>query len=172
MAPNQVSVESQTKLVIYYLLADENEIESRMLNASNVECDGIGKTDHSADYKNDSFDPVLIADKLRSVADAMSDDAMLRAALADLKQAAADEVLDAAFCQCVETLCKSHASKGAEVAPEMQLIRASVAFGLYVKKISPDLKDKVQGALTNFLNRHVGTWVSKQGGWDKVPVSG
>ncbi|KAK5598393.1 hypothetical protein CRENBAI_012311 [Crenichthys baileyi] len=161
MAPNQVSVESQTELVIYYLLADENEIESRMLNASNVECD----------VTDDSFDPVLIADKLRSVADTLNDDASLRAALADLKQAVAEEALDAAFRQCVETLCESQVSKGAEVAPEMQLINASVAFGLYVKKISPDLKDKVQGALTNFLNRHVGTWVSKQGGWDNVPVS-
>lgn len=40
----------------------------------------------------DDFDPVVIADKLRSVADALNDDPRFRAALADVKKAAAQEV--------------------------------------------------------------------------------
>lgn len=40
----------------------------------------------------DDFDPVVIADKLRSVADALNDDPRFKAALTDLKKAAAEEV--------------------------------------------------------------------------------
>lgn len=39
-----------------------------------------------------NFDPVLIADKLRSVADALNDDPRFKTALTDLKKAAAEEV--------------------------------------------------------------------------------
>lgn len=41
----------------------------------------------------DNFDPVLIADKLRQVADALNEDVKFKAALKELKQAAAQEVL-------------------------------------------------------------------------------
>lgn len=75
------------------------------------------------------------------------------------------QVVDAAFIQGVEALCKNPVSQRAEVAPEMQLIKASVAFGLYVKKSSPELKNKVQSAMTAFLTRRVGPWVAQQGGW-------
>ncbi len=43
---------------------------------------------------DDDFDPVEIADKLRSVADALNDDVNFRAALTDLKKAAAKEVTE------------------------------------------------------------------------------
>lgn len=41
---------------------------------------------------DDNFDPVLIADKLRSVADTLNEDPRFKAALSDLKKAAAQEV--------------------------------------------------------------------------------
>lgn len=50
----------------------------------------------------------------------------------------------------------------------MQLIRASIAFGLYVKKSSPELKSKVQNAMAAFLNRRVGSWIAENGGWVSV----
>lgn len=65
----------------------------------------------------------------------------------------------------METLCASYASWGAGVAQELQLIRASVALGLYLKRNSPAHKDKVKNAMTTFLNSRVSTWVDQQGGW-------
>uniref|UniRef100_A0A1A8BLQ4 Uncharacterized protein n=1 Tax=Nothobranchius kadleci TaxID=1051664 RepID=A0A1A8BLQ4_NOTKA len=147
----------QTSLVIKCLLDDDDKVGSREF--SSLEHDGPS---------DDQFDPVLVADKLRTIADAMTEDPRLQVVLKELKQAAAQEVVDQAFSKGVETLCQAHASKGAEVAPEMQLIKASVAFGLYVKKSAPELKAQVQSALTNFLTRRVGSWVAQQGGWDKV----
>lgn len=73
--------------------------------------------------------------------------------------------MDAAFSHGVDALCEAHSSKSAEIAPEMQLIKASVAFGLYVKKSAPELKTAVQTALVSFLNRRVGSWVNQKGGW-------
>uniref|UniRef100_A0A8D3BP59 Uncharacterized protein n=1 Tax=Scophthalmus maximus TaxID=52904 RepID=A0A8D3BP59_SCOMX len=78
------------------------------------------------------------------------------------------QAAEAAFSHGVEALCKTRVSQGAEVAQEMQLIRASVDFGLYIKKSYPELKNKVQSAMTSFLNRRVGTWVAEQGGWVSV----
>nr|XP_015815018.2 uncharacterized protein LOC107385565 [Nothobranchius furzeri] len=147
----------QTSLVIKCLLDDDDKVGSREF--SSLEHDGPS---------DDQFDPVLVADKLRTIADAMTEDPRLQVVLKELKQAAAQEVVDQAVSKGVETLCQAHASKGAEVAPEMQLIKASVAFGLYVKKSAPELKAQVQSALTNFLTRRVGSWVAQQGGWDKV----
>lgn len=40
----------------------------------------------------DNFDPVLIADKLRSVADALNEDMIFKSVLTDMKKAAAQEV--------------------------------------------------------------------------------
>lgn len=43
-------------------------------------------------FISDNFDPVVIADKLKSVADALNDDIIFKAALNDLKNVAAQEV--------------------------------------------------------------------------------
>ncbi|KAM4588133.1 uncharacterized protein PAE49_002707 [Odontesthes bonariensis] len=160
MAPTEVDIEWQTNAIIHFLLDDEGTLEPRHLQSAD---EGQYETDGG-----DDFDPVLIADKLRTIADSMNDDVKFQAALSGLKQAAAKEAVEAAFSKSVEALCETHASKGTEVAPEMQLIKASVAFGLYVKKSSPELINKVQGAMATFLNRRVGAWVQQQGGWTKV----
>ncbi|KAM4740174.1 bcl-2-like protein 15 [Anableps anableps] len=161
MDPKVDAVRIQTELVMFYLLADKDEIDARMLDASSVE----------PDCSEDSFDPVIIADRLRSIGDALNEDIKFKTALKDLAQEATNKTLESVFSRGVETLCESYASKGSEVAPELQLIKASVTLGLYMKKISPDLKDKVKDAMTVFLNNRVSAWVAQQGGWDKVPVS-
>ncbi|CAJ1051656.1 hypothetical protein EXN66_Car005336 [Xyrichtys novacula] len=158
--PSEAIVEWQTSQIIKYLLADDDEIEERRSHDDMIEADGPG----------DDFDPVIIADKLRSVGDALSEDYRFKAAMTELKKAAAQEAAEAAFSCGVEALCQSQVAQKAEVSPEMQLIRASVAFGLYIKKSSPDLRNKVQSTMIAFLNRRVGTWVTQQGGWDKVKV--
>lgn len=43
-------------------------------------------------FISDNFNPVVIADKLRSVADALNDDIIFKAALNDLRKVAAQEV--------------------------------------------------------------------------------
>lgn len=50
-------------------------------------------------FSEDTFDPVIIADKLRTVADSLNADAQFKAALGDLKQAVAQEV------QSVKIIC-------------------------------------------------------------------
>lgn len=51
---------------------------------------------------SDDFDPVLIADKLRAVADGLVDDVTFRATLNDLKKAVAQEV---SYRQSVRNIC-------------------------------------------------------------------
>lgn len=162
MAPVDTDIlQWQTNEIIQCLLNDDYAESRCMLDAS-LETDSVSAASH------DDFDPVLIADKLRSVADSMNENAEFKAALTDLKKAVAQEAIDAAFSQSMEAICQTHVAQRAEVAPEMQLIRATVAFGLYVKNASPELKNKIQGAMNSFLNRRVGPWLSQQGGWEKV----
>ena len=61
----------------------------------------------------------------------------------------------------MEALCQAPVPQSAEVASDIQLIKVSVALGLYIIKSSPELKQTVQDAMAAFLNRRV----SKQGGW-------
>lgn len=75
------------------------------------------------------------------------------------------QAVEEAFSSCVEAVCQAPVIANPEVAPEVQLLKASVAFGLYVKKCYPELKDKVQSAMAMFLNRRVEPWVVQQGGW-------
>ncbi|KAM9362101.1 uncharacterized protein ABDE67_000117 [Symphorus nematophorus] len=160
MAPTEVDVEWQTNAIIRCLFEDDTECGYRTLDAS-LECDGPeGSND-------DNFDPVLIADRLRQVADGLNDSVKFQAALSDLKKAVAQEAAETAFSNSVEALCKT---QSAEVVSEVQLIKASVAFGLYVMKSCPEMKRTVQGAMSSFLNRRVRTWVTQQGGWEKVDI--
>ncbi|XP_070815268.1 bcl-2-like protein 15 [Chaetodon trifascialis] len=165
MAPPEAQVEWQTREIINCLFEDDHIVSLRCIP---VRLDA-SLTDGPAG-SDDHFDPVVIADKLRTVADTLNDDLTFKAALADLKKAAAQEAVEAAFSHGVEALCKTQVSQRAEVSPEMQLIRASAAFGLYVVKSSPELKDRVKSAMDAFLNQRVRSWVIKQGGWDKVHI--
>ena len=74
------------------------------------------------------------------------------------------------FGEAVETLCR--ASSQPELSSELQLLKASVALGRYVKNNSPQLKSKVAGAMATFLNTRLVGWVRDQGGWvsDHLPV--
>ncbi|KAI9521064.1 hypothetical protein NQZ68_010766 [Dissostichus eleginoides] len=161
MAPNADVVEWQTSQIIKYLFADD-DFTNRRLDAG-LEVDGPPGSD------DEHFDPVIIGDKLRSVADSFNDD-VLKAAVKDMTQAAAQEAIEAAFTNGVEAIFQSQVCQKAEVASEVQLIRASVAFGLYVWKSSPELKNKVQSAMNAFLNSRVGPWLTQQGGWDRVSI--
>lgn len=158
MAPTADQIERQTSEILKYLFDDEESHTPRQLDDC-IETDG----------PEDGFDPVLIADKLRTVADALNEDVKIKAVLTNLKQAAVQEAVDQAFSTGVEAVCQVSGFQTAEIAPEVQLLKASVAFGLYVTKCSPELKNKVQSAMAVFLNRRVEPWVAQQGGWNKVP---
>ncbi|KAM7401881.1 hypothetical protein PAMP_017158 [Pampus punctatissimus] len=159
MAPTPQQIEWQTTEIIKCLLDDDDDdvdVRSRRFGGG-LETDGP-----------DDFDPVLIADKLKTVADALNEDAEFNAALAELKKAAAQDAVEAACSHAVQALRQTQVSQRAEVAPEMQLIDAAVAFVLHVKKSCPELKNKVHGAMSAFINKHAGPWIHQQGGWDKV----
>ncbi|XP_078803853.1 uncharacterized protein LOC144992217 [Oryzias latipes] len=157
MAPTDAEIRSQTDQIVFYLFAGKDEVRTRMC-ANEIEPDG----------PQDDFDPVLVAEKLRAIGDALNDEARFRAVFSEMQEAAAKETLEAAFSHSVEVLCGTHSATAAEVAPELQLIKASVAFGVYVAKRAPELKSKVQTALSSFLTNRVGGWVAQQGGWGKV----
>lgn len=158
MAPAEKNVELQTQKIIECLFDDEDSVKPRVLDC-HLETDSPGEND---------FDPVIIADKLRAVAEALNKDANFKKALDELKKTAATEATEAAFERGVELLCKSHVAQKADIAPEMQLIQASAAFGLYLKKSYPEMKENVKTAMASFLNRRVGKWVTEKGGWGKV----
>ncbi|KAK2914861.1 hypothetical protein Q8A73_005455 [Channa argus] len=160
MAPTEIDVQWQTSEIIKYLFEDDDDDRLDRNFDDSLECD--------SPTVSASFDPVLIADRLRTVADSLNDNPEFKDALTNFKQAAAQEAVELAFSHSVEALCKTQVSQRPEVLPEMQIIRASVAIGLYIKKSSPDLRTKVQSAMTAFLNRRVGTWIVSQGGWNKV----
>ncbi|XP_029948708.1 apoptosis facilitator Bcl-2-like protein 14 [Salarias fasciatus] len=160
MAPTAADVELQTTLIIQCLFDEQDHRYDRQLSGG-LETDGIGDED-------DGFDPVLIADRLRRIGDALAEDPRFNAALTDLKKAAAQEAMEEAFSQSVEVLCQKQLSSSAEVAPEVQLIKASVAVGLYIKNSAPELKNKVKSVMASFINRRVGPWIAQQGGWEKV----
>lgn len=156
MAPNIAEVERQTALVIKCLFGDDTQATNRNRHQSDIETDG----------PEDNFDPVLIADKLRQVADALNEDVKFKAALKELKQAAAQEALEQVLSNGVDALCQTQVGQRAEIAPEMQIIKATVALSLSMIKSCPEVKDKLQNAVGAFLNRRVGPWVAQQGGWD------
>ncbi|KAJ8395411.1 hypothetical protein AAFF_G00033960 [Aldrovandia affinis] len=151
MAPKDT--ESQTFHIIRCLFQEDRSTDRGM-----IEPDGA--------QDDDPFDPVLIADKLRELADDY-DEKVIQPLIKNIKQAAADQVVTA-FGDCVDNLCTSWVAERAEMAPEKQLLKASVMLGLYVKRNCPDLTGIVQNAMANFLNTRLGSWVSEHGGWDAV----
>ncbi|KAJ8259634.1 hypothetical protein GJAV_G00171690 [Gymnothorax javanicus] len=152
MAPKDI--EYQTDLIVRCLFED-----GLLSDKGLVEPDGVGEAD-------EAFDPALIAGKLRQLGDDY-DEKVIQPLINNVRQAAADQVV-AAFGDSVDSLCKSWVAETPEVAPEKQLLRASITLGLYVKRKCPDLVGAVQSAMTDFLNARLGTWVSEQGGWDEV----
>ncbi|XP_061076160.1 bcl-2-like protein 15 isoform X1 [Conger conger] len=116
--------------------------------------------------REDPFDPVLIADKLRELGDDY-DEKVIQPLINNVRQAAADQVVQA-FGDSVDGLCRSWVGQGTEVVSEMQLLKASVTLGLYVKNRCPDLVSTVQNAMGAFVNTRLGNWVEQQGGWDEV----
>ncbi|XP_016531485.1 uncharacterized protein LOC103144350 isoform X2 [Poecilia formosa] len=156
MAPN---IKAQTESVVFYLLADEDECNR-----------SYGQVEPDSKQATGNFDPVIIADRLRTIGDALNKDQSFIKTVKDLTEAVTEEAVATVFEQSVDILCESYVSREASIAPELQLIHASVALGLYLKKNSPALKGKVMNAMSSFLNRRVSRWVDKQGGWDKVPV--
>ncbi|KAG9352911.1 hypothetical protein JZ751_017487 [Albula glossodonta] len=117
-------------------------------------------------FSEDQFDPTLIADKLRELADDY-DEKVIQPLMKNITQAAADQVVTA-FGDSVDSLCKSWVAERAEVSSEKHLLKATIMLGLYVKRNSPGLTGAIQNAMANILNTRLGTWVADQGGWDEV----
>ncbi|KAM4612508.1 uncharacterized protein ACJ7VT_010788 [Polymixia lowei] len=157
MAPREI--ELQTSEIIKCLFDDDDDRNSGFRGAGSLATDGP--------VEDDTFDPVLIADKLKEVADKLNKDKEFQAAVSELR-AAAEQDMISAFSKGVETLCNITVSQQPAMAPEMQLIQASFALGLYVKNKAPELKNRVQRAMITFLNTRVVDWVNQQGGWDIV----
>ncbi|XP_036389965.1 bcl-2-like protein 15 [Megalops cyprinoides] len=153
MAPRDI--QEQTALIIRCLFDDS---PASFRNMSDIEPDGTGD--------DDDFDPVIIADQLRKLGDDF-EEKFIQPLIKDVQQAAANQV-ETAFSNSVQSLCKTWVAKGADVAPEMRMLRASISLGLYVKSNYPEMIGVIQNAMTSFINNHVAPWVDQVGGWDNV----
>ncbi|KAM4613800.1 uncharacterized protein ACJ7VT_011825 [Polymixia lowei] len=153
----------QTSKIIECVFDDDNDDRTSDFR-------GAGSLASDATVEDDTFDPVLIADKLKEMVDKLNKDKEFQAAVSELR-AAAEQDMISAFSKGVETLCNIEVSQQPAMAPEMQLIQASIALGLYVKNKAPELKNRVQRAMITFLNTRVVDWVNQQGGWDIVADS-
>ncbi|KAJ8370270.1 hypothetical protein SKAU_G00102980 [Synaphobranchus kaupii] len=156
MAPRDI--QQQTYDIIHCLF-DPSPESSDFKTSKDIQSDG-------EDDGDDSFDAVIIADKLRELGDALDDQVVSQfknaLATASLKQ------VETAFSKTVDMMCKTWVSERGEVVTEKHLLRASVTLGLYVKRNCPQMISAIQGVMATFLNTHVTPWVSQQGGWDRV----
>ncbi|KAG7472605.1 hypothetical protein MATL_G00110490 [Megalops atlanticus] len=153
MAPRDI--QEQTALIIRCLFDDS---PASFRNMSDIESDGTGD--------DDDFDPVIIAEQLRHLGDDF-DERVIQPLIKDVQKAAANQV-ETAFSNSVHSLCETWVARGADVAPEMRMLRASISLGLYVKSNYPEMIGAIQGAMTSFINNNVTPWVDKEGGWDNV----
>ncbi|XP_018614043.1 bcl-2-like protein 15 [Scleropages formosus] len=152
MAPRDVT--AQTFMIVQCLLEEPGVTTYKGLN-----CDY--ETD-AAD--EDSFDPTVIADKLRELGDDY-DAKVIQPLIKNIGKAARDQVVEA-FADSVTKLCESRGV--AELDPEKCLLKASVQLGLCVAKKCPELRAVVEYAMANFLNIRLASWVEAQGGWEEV----
>ncbi|KAK6318778.1 hypothetical protein J4Q44_G00099890 [Coregonus suidteri] len=154
MAPRDI--EQQTLEIISCFFEEEHALGFRDLGGC-IESDGPGD--------DDMFDPVVIADKLRELGDDF-EEKYIQPHISRLQRAVANKAVEE-FARSVDSLC---AAQSAEVAPEMQLLRASMALGLYVKKTCPDLRATIQSCMAAFINTRLAGWITQQGGWDQVTM--
>ncbi|XP_041084078.1 uncharacterized protein LOC121299914 isoform X2 [Polyodon spathula] len=164
MAPKDI--EYQTALILDCLFEDESGTTERCLPESGLVPDG-GEVVYSVE--DDSFDPVIIADQLRSIADQYNDavlQPMMDEFLTQARMAAADQ-LAAMFSQTVDHLSKNWASQGGDVRQEMCALKAATALGLYARKKCPELSS-IRSAMAQFVNTRLGDWIAQQGGWGQV----
>eukprot|EP00063_Salmo_salar_P014548 XP_013989383.1 PREDICTED: uncharacterized protein LOC106566081 [Salmo salar] len=156
MSPRDI--EQQTFDIISCFFEEEQKPVCHRTGDGGIESDGPGD--------DDGFDPVLIADKLRELADDF-DVTFIQPHIRKLQEAVADKAVEE-FARSVDSLC---AAQRAEVAPEMQLLRASMALGLYIKKTCPDLRPTIQSCMAAFINTRLAGWINQQGGWDQVTMT-
>ncbi|XP_061910651.1 uncharacterized protein LOC133654342 isoform X2 [Entelurus aequoreus] len=154
MATTQADVELQTFQIMEHMFADVCDYQVDC-GGSNLQVDGL------------DFDPVSIGDQLKRIGDSLNEDATFCAALAGMERSLAQEAMEVAFSRGVDTLLQTQVQNEA-VAPEMQMIKVCVAFGLFVKKSFPEQKNQVQRAVTAFFNSRLNPWISERGGWENV----
>uniref|UniRef100_W5MXP7 BCL2 like 15 n=1 Tax=Lepisosteus oculatus TaxID=7918 RepID=W5MXP7_LEPOC len=161
MAPKDFK--QQTSSVIQCLFEEPVLKAKSLVFEDTVVADGVGD-------EEDSFDPVIIADKLRQLGDDYNEKVIKPHMDKFLNQArsAAAEQAALAFSDAVESLCKSWPSEGAEVRQEKYLLKASVTVGLYAYKKCPNLSETIQNVLTQFVETRLGSWIVQQGGWVSV----
>ncbi|KAG5837768.1 uncharacterized protein LOC135234938 isoform X2 [Anguilla rostrata] len=155
MAPKDI--QQQTYEIIHCLFDQSPENSDKTSQDIETDC---------PDDDDDSFDPVIIADKLREVGDEL-DEQVIHQFKNALKSSSQMQV-EAVFRKTAEMLCHTWMSERGEVAMEKHLLRATVMLGLYVKRNCPRMIPSIQGVMATFLNTRVTLWVSQQGGWDRV----
>ncbi|XP_066528523.1 bcl-2-like protein 15 [Hoplias malabaricus] len=152
MAPLEFN--DQTRLIISCIFQDERDMY---------------ETDSPAGSKDDEFDPSKIAAKLRELGDHF-DATVIKPLMQDVRTAS-QEQMESAFGKSVESLSKAWVVGRPEVVSEKQLLKASVALALYVKKNCPDLTGPIQDVMATFINNRLSTWILQQGGWEKATCS-
>ncbi|KAK1152308.1 hypothetical protein AOXY_G31550 [Acipenser oxyrinchus oxyrinchus] len=170
MAPKDIA--NQTALILNCLFKDEPKSSARTYKKSAKLVYPQGNAGLVSDgvEDDDSFDPVIIADQLRNIADQYNKDVLqpLMDQFVGQAQAAAGDQLAAMFSQTVDTLSKNWVSQGGDVRQEMCALKAATALGLYARKKCPELTASVRNAMAQFLNTRLAGWIVHQGGWGQV----
>ncbi|XP_066559765.1 bcl-2-like protein 15 [Amia ocellicauda] len=160
MAPRDL--EQQTLLIVHFLFEEPTESNRCLMRDEGMVADS---TDDS-----DTFDPVLIAEKLRTLGDDYNEKVIkphMDKFVKEARTAAVDKVTEA-FCSTVDSMGQVWAAESGSIRQEKYLLKATVMLGLYASKNCPNLSRPIQAAVTQFLNTRLGSWISGQGGWEEV----
>ncbi|KAI4884821.1 hypothetical protein NFI96_021001 [Prochilodus magdalenae] len=114
-------------------------------------------------FMSDDFDPLTIAKKLRELGDHY-DENVIQPLMKDVRAAAQDQV-KTTFCNSVENLSKMWVTESAEVAPEKQLLKATITLAVYMRNNCPDMTDVIKEAASTIINTRLSSWILQQGGW-------
>ncbi|CAF96796.1 unnamed protein product [Tetraodon nigroviridis] len=161
MAPNQKAVELQTEEIFSHLLEDKPIVYQGPFSA--VETDSPAGSD-------DEFNAVLIAAKLKAIADSLNDNVVFKEALEEFKIEAAKGAIEAAFSHTVKNACRAQASQCPGLSPELQLLKTTATFACLVANSCPSLRGTIFGPTIAFINRNLGDWITQQGGWGRINI--
>ncbi|XP_019369643.1 PREDICTED: bcl-2-like protein 15 [Gavialis gangeticus] len=113
-----------------------------------------------------TFDPVVIASRLRMLGDMYNQDL----------EGPAQQVITGmtsgkveAFRAAVESLSRSWSSQNPELGYERALLSVSVKLGMYVAQKIPAVKEQLVELINR--NRQVRGYIQNQGGWENLEAS-
>ncbi|XP_014461157.1 bcl-2-like protein 15 [Alligator mississippiensis] len=156
--------EEQTECVVEALLSD---LLGGDAGWRSLETDSTPQAQSAVCYyqgqgASDTFDPVVIASRLRTLGDLYNQDVEGPAREVIAKMASGKVE---AFGAAVESLSRSWSSQNPELGYETALLSVSVKLGMYIAQKIPSVREQ----LVELINRNqVRDYIQHQGGWENL----